>query len=166
MRSVGGEAARILRATSVHGAGRETTRRVVRFAGSPLSFTAAPGDEPTPQVLVENVGAAAAFLLDWREWGSIPPVVLQPSEAMTTAGFLAILGERAPRLLSPTLARAMVRATVPGSGLVPKLAAVHRRLELLCFGQRQVEGWLRGAGFTGPADRASWYRTRESCRWG
>ena len=88
----------IYRPTSVHGVDRSVTRRLAKHARSPLAVVAGDGRSPTPQVLVENVGAACAHLVLADRPDAI---VLHPWEGITTASLLAILGRKEP----PTRAR-------------------------------------------------------------
>jgi dTDP-4-dehydrorhamnose reductase len=128
------------RATSVHGRGRSVTASLVRLAGSPLASVAGAGDGPTPQVLVENVGDAVAYLALCEE--QPPAIVLQPSEGMTTADLVRVLGGREPRRVPVRLARGLVAGGHLVGARVPAVAGMTRRVEMLWFGQRQSPGWL------------------------
>ena len=145
----------VLRPTSVHGAGRAVTRRLVQLARSPLACVLAPGHYPTPQVLVDNVGAAAEYLC--RAEVTPPPIVLQPWEGWTTGSFLELLSGRAPRQVPDRCGRPLLRLAGATCGRGSRLA-YRRRLELLWCGQAQVPGWLAGAGFTPPYGRDEWDR--------
>jgi hypothetical protein len=131
------------------------TATLVRLARSGCATVAAPGDAPTPQVLVQNVAALVAAVCE--ESAQPPAVVLQPWEGHTTASFLALLGGRDPRLLPSPLSafarRAARVATAGGQGL----AAQGRRAELLLFGQRQSPGWAEATGFRSPYGDRDWH---------
>ncbi len=141
------------RPTSVHGPGRPVTQQLVRVLASPLASVAGRGDRPTPQVLVQNVADACAFLALVDE--QPPSVVLHPSEGLTTAELVRLLGGREPRRIPTPAARVVVGAgRVVGRWSAPA-AGVARRLELLWFGQSQQRGWLDGR-WTAPAGRQAW----------
>jgi UDP-glucose 4-epimerase len=128
---------RILRPTSVHGADRAVTRAVARLARSRASHFVAPGTQPTPQVHVLNVGAAAVacVLLD-----DLPQIVLQPSEGWTTASFMRVLGcGREPTRLPSSAGAVLKRMAVPA---LAASAGWRRRLEMLWLGQAQAPSSL------------------------
>lgn len=131
----------VFRPTSVHGADRPVTRALARVLSSPLASVAGRGDGPTPQALVANVADAIAFvtLLD-----ELPPgIVLHPWEGLTVAELVRRLGGREPRHVPEALASAAVRAGAGLGRLSPRVAGEARRLEMMWFGQHQVDGWLR-----------------------
>ncbi|MGC0272904.1 NAD-dependent epimerase/dehydratase family protein [Pseudactinotalea sp. Z1739] len=124
------------RPTSVHGPGRSVTDQVRRLARSPLACVAAPGDDPTPQVMVEQVAAHALHLATAPEVPTGP--VIHPWEGWTTSSFLQHLGDgRRPRRIPRPLARAALAVAKTAGRLHPRLGANARRLEMLWFGQRQ-----------------------------
>lgn len=131
----------ILRPTSVHSSERSMTRRLARLARSPLSTVAGAGSRPTPQVLLTNVAAAVALLV---EHPSVPPTpVLQPWEGMTTGGLLRLLGlGRQPRRMPDYLAESLVAGARAVGQVSSAILAEARRLEMLLFGQPQKRGWL------------------------
>jgi UDP-glucose 4-epimerase len=145
----------VLRPTSVHGPRRAITRQLIHLARSPLASVIAPGRSPTPQVLVENVGAVAEYLC--RSEVTPPPIVLQPWEGWTTAGFLQLLSGHRPHLIPAALGQSALSLSAAlcrgGSRL-----AYRRRLEMLWCGQDQVEGWLKSVGFAPPYGRDHWDR--------
>jgi UDP-glucose 4-epimerase len=130
----------LFRPTSVHGAGRDTTRTLVRALSSPAASVAGRGDGPTPQVLVQNVGDAIAFVTLSAE--APPRVVLQPSDQLTVAGLVRLLGDREPLHMPYRLARLVVSAVAALGRLSGPVAGASRRLEMMWFGQDQVPGWL------------------------
>lgn len=128
------------RPTSVQGSGRAVTASLIRLAKSPMASVAGCGDAASPQVLVQNVGAAIGFVALTSE--KPPHVVLQPSEQVTTAGLLRVLGDKEPRHIPPRLARSVVRASAIVGRRLGVAAAMSRRLEVVWFGQGQRAGWL------------------------
>lgn len=136
----------IYRPTSVHGPGRHVTARLRALAHSPLAVVAAPGDDPTPQVHVENVGLGCAFLASTA--ATPPPIVLHPWEGWTTRTFIRSLAGRDPWFLPRALATGAKRLSVMTSTLSTRLAFESRRLEMLLFGQEQTLGWLAGQDVT------------------
>ncbi|RLZ03552.1 epimerase [Kocuria tytonicola] len=135
----------VIRATSVMGSERRTTRMLARFASSPLSSVAGDGSSPTP---VTSVTALAQFTVAVGEFPRpLPPVILQPWEGATTASVLRDAGRREPLSLPawfcrPALASARFASSVAGH----RWAGLIRRLEVTWFGQRQVPGWAHENG--------------------
>lgn len=142
----------IFRPTSVHGPDRSISRSLVKLARSPLASVAGTGDRPTPQVLVENVGSAVAFVATYG--GEVPSVVLQPWEGLTTASLIEVLGGRPPRRVPAKVARWILTA-MEGSRSA-RVAANVRRLEMLWFGQAQVDGWLTTTTWRPPVGATGW----------
>lgn len=142
------------RPTSVHGPDRQVTRSLHRVVSSPLASVAGRGDGPTPQVLVDNVADAIAYVALAQE--EPPPIVLQPSEGLTVAGLVRDLGGREPRHIWTWLARLLVRTLNVVGGVAPSAAGVARRLEMLWCGQRQVAGWLTRKSWSPPVGRQQW----------
>ncbi|MGC4110497.1 MAG: NAD(P)-dependent oxidoreductase [Nocardioides sp.] len=131
----------VYRPTSVHGRGRDVTRALARVVASPLASVAGTGDAPTPQALVSNVADALAFVT--LSEAPPPPVVLHPWEGLTVAELVRRLGGREPRHLPVPLARSVAGA---GRGIGrhwSRAVSWSRRLEMMWFGQRQDDGWLR-----------------------
>ena len=144
----------VYRPTSVHGAGRGLTQSLIGFSRSRLSSVAAPGDRPTPQVLVQNVAAVAVHLATTPVAPETP--VLHPWEQVTTRMLLTGLsGGRTPILVPAPVARAAVAAALALGRLHPAVKAQARRLEMLWFGQAQAEGWLSQHG---PEQLVSWHQ--------
>lgn len=144
----------IYRPTSVHGPTRNVTRSLVKLAASPVSSVAGRGDQPTPQVLVQNVASAVTFLAD--PLVEPPAIALHPWEGFTVAELLRVLGGREPRHLPERLARTALAGGLPLSRMAPRIAGSVRRLEMLWFGQRQEEGWLDRSDWTPPAGIEAW----------
>lgn len=148
----------IYRPPGVHGQSRKTTKRLARLARSPLAVVASPGTQATPQALAENVGDAIAFLS--VSPGPLPAYVIHPSEGLTTASLLDLLGGRPPRHLPKGL--------VPGTRLllrlmaqVPFLAGAARRVQVLLVGQTQSGSWLTLNGWKAPYGLDRWRRLGE-----
>lgn len=128
------------RPTSVHGAGRGVTRTLARVVSSPFASVAGRGDGPTPQVLVENVADAIAFVTLTPR--AVPSVVLHPHEGMSVAQLVRVLGDREPRHIPVAVARGIVSLAAIVGRRSSRAAGVGRRLEMLWFGQAQTPGWL------------------------
>ena len=135
------------------------TRRVAAVAQSPLRSVAGAGRRPSPQALVENVGAAVAQLCTAPD---PPRVVIHPWEGLTTAALLQLLGGgRTPRRVPEPIARLALwgaRATV---GRLPHRGADVRRVEMLWFGQPQTKSWLTTQGWSPPVGAEGWRRLAE-----
>lgn len=131
----------VYRPTSVQGAGRPVTASLVKVLRSPIASVAS-GENPTPQVLVGNVGDAVAFLATTKE--EPPAVVLHPWEGLTTRDLYRVLDGRRPLVLPRILARALVAAGHLVGRFSGAVAGVVRRVEMLWLGQRQQGSWLDG----------------------
>ena len=125
----------IVRATSVQGAGRKTTRSLARLARSRLSSVAAPGDQPTVVSTVRGLAAFVGAVVDSAS--PMQGVRLQPWENHTVSSTLSTLGGRKPIVLPSWLCSAVVSVALSLGQFVPRFAGFARRLELLWFGQRQ-----------------------------
>lgn len=124
----------IYRPTSVHGAGRSVTTNIRRLAGSPFASVCYPGDQPTPQVLVESVGEYALGLATQEFIPGYP--VVHPYEGWTTASFLTHMGTgRVPFQINPRIASCIVRIAKLLGKTHASVAVQARRLEMLWFGQ-------------------------------
>jgi hypothetical protein len=126
----------IIRATSVQGSGRATTNNLRRIASSPLSSVAAPGTQPT---VVSSLDGLTSFIhkvgLDQREFSGL---LLQPWEGLSVAEALRRVGNREPRRLPRWICSLLVSCGYAAGRLMPELAGVVRRVELMWFGQGQV----------------------------
>lgn len=143
------------RPPSVHAPDRRVTRLIARIARSPLAVVAAPGTQPTPQALIENVASAIAFLATVDR--TPPSIVSHPSEHLTTASLLELLGGRTPRRIPAGMARlGTVTLSVLGRAF-PPLSANARRVEMILFGQAQAESWLTVAGWQRPSGVEGWH---------
>ena len=154
VREIAGQSAVVYRPPSVHAADRRVSRMIARIARSPISSVARPGSSPTPQALLPNVADAIAYLATCEQVP--PPVVAHPSEGLTTAGLLSLLGGRKPRELPRPVATAVVALLASAGRLMPAVAANARRVEMLWLGQGQAPSWLTEAGWTPPVGHDGW----------
>lgn len=133
--------ATVFRPASVQGPEREVTNSLRRLARSRLASVAGSGSGPTPQSHVDNVADAIAF----AALADAPPrVVLQPSDGLSAAELLRVLGGHEPIRLPRSACRLLVAILFLLAKASPKLAGHARRLELLWFGQAQASSWLEG----------------------
>jgi nucleoside-diphosphate-sugar epimerase len=144
----------VLRPTSVHAAGRPTTRRLAALARSRWATVAGDGGASTPQVLLENVAHAVRHLVECAAPPAVP--VLQPSEGLTAAELLRLLSGGREPLHVPAPLAAVLR--IAAGGFRGRMAAPARRLELLWWGQEQEASWLEADGYRPVAPRAAWQR--------
>jgi nucleoside-diphosphate-sugar epimerase len=142
------------RPPGVHGADRRVSQMTARIARSRLSSVARPGSSPTPQALLKNVADAIAFLAT----SQMPPpaIVAHPSEGLTTAGVLMLLGRRQPLEIPRALAKLLVMIGMACGRVAPAVAANTRRIEMLWFGQSQAPSWLTDAGWKPPVGQEAW----------
>jgi nucleoside-diphosphate-sugar epimerase len=144
----------VYRPPGVHDVGRQTTETLVRLARSRLASAAAPGDAPTPQALLANVGDAVAFLATCAD--TPPQFVTHPSEHLPTAGLLEDLGGKPPLLVPRRPAVALVAALTRVGARHHAVAAAARRLEVLWLGQAQAASWLDRVGWRAPVGPEGW----------
>jgi len=144
----------VYRPPSVHALERPVSRMTARIARSSLSSVARPGSSPTPQALLTNVADAIAFLATTAV--KPPAIVAHPSEGLTTASVLTLLGGRQPLVIPRSLAQALVALLTAGGRVMPQIAANARRIEMLWFGQSQAPSWLTDAGWSPPAGHDAW----------
>ncbi len=130
----------IFRATSVQGPGRTTTESLRRLARSPLASVAAPGTQPT--VVSSLQGLVSSIHRLGTSETSIAAIVLQPWEGWTVADVLRRFGEREPTRLPAWLCQVVVFAGNLVGRVIPEGAGISRRLDIMWFGQRQLESAL------------------------
>lgn len=137
----------VVRATSVQGPDREATRRLQRVARSWLASVARPGDRPT---VVSSIDALAQFMADVgsQPAASVPPIVLQPWEGLTTRDVLLAAGDRAPRMIPRIVCRALLGAGYLIGKVSPRVRGTVRRVELMWMGQAQDAAWAASKGLT------------------
>lgn len=134
----------IVRATSVQGPVRETTQKLQQFARSPLSSVAWPGTRPT---VVSSLRGLVEFLVSVGAFtSSVPTVVLQPWEGMTTSAVLESAGGRVPLKVPAALCRVLVALGYMVASLAMPLNGFVRRVEMMWLGQDQDAGWARSVG--------------------
>ncbi|GAA1347577.1 NAD-dependent epimerase/dehydratase family protein [Falsarthrobacter nasiphocae] len=149
----------IVRATSVQGPERATTRAFARLACSPAGTWS--DDAPTPLTSALSLARLTVGLAEDAAAGrDVPRRVLQPWEGATTRSALdaartaAGLGP-ARRVPAPAARAALWAAS--SAGRVPgpagqKASAAQRRLELLWRGQPQTDEWPRASLLAGPSE--------------
>ena len=142
------------RPPGVHGVDRRVSQMTARIARSRISSVARPGSSPSPQALLKNVADAIAFLAT----SQVPPpaIVAHPSEGLTTASVLVLLGRRQPLEIPRALAKSVVAMGMACGRVVPPVAVNTRRIEMLWFGQSQAPSWLTDAGWKPPAGQDAW----------
>lgn len=146
----------VYRPTSVQGASRGLTRKLVAITSLPVVPLPGGGACPVPVCLGPSVGAVVVFLLSAT---SPPAIVLQPSEGMTTRTLLDALGGNPRYLPVPgALARMAVGAGYRLGRRSSRIGALSRRLDLLVNGQRQDARALGSMGFVVPADPEAYRR--------
>ena len=128
------------RPTSVQGPQRDVTRTLMRLAESPLASVATPGDDPSPQIPRAQVAHAVGLLADLSR--RPPEVVLHPWGGATTRSVLMDLGGKEPRAVNRVAADQAVALAYAASRGMAGLRAHARRLDMMIFGQPQVDGWL------------------------
>lgn len=126
----------ILRATSVQGEGRGTTSTLGRIASSPLASVAAPGTQPS---IASSLNGLVRFV---HEVGAgcepLSMIQLQPWEGMSVSDVLRKAGGREPVVLPAWACRAVLAIGRAGTSLIPELAGLVRRIEVMWFGQGQA----------------------------
>lgn len=126
----------IVRATSVQGRGRRTTMNLRRIAQSPFASVAAPGTQPT---VVSSLPALAEFI---HSIGATPErvqqIALQPWEGLSVSDVLRLAGAKNPRVLPRAFCASTLFAVRLVGRVVPEIAGLARRIELMWFGQRQA----------------------------
>lgn len=143
----------IVRATSVQGTGRDTTQELKRFAGSPLATVAKPGTQPT---VVSSLPGLVSFVYRvGAETAPVSTILLQPWEGLTVSDVLRLAGGREPRRLPSWACHTVVASGRAVGRVVPEVAGIVRRLELMWFGQAQVPGSLAAVS----DERNAWLAT-------
>lgn len=131
----------ILRATSVQGKGRPTTNQLQRLARSPLASVARPGQSPT---VVSSLRGLTEFVFTVGSFSvSIPTIVLQPWEGMTTSSVLESAGGKLPKQLPALVCRIAIDVGYIIGAVFPPLIGLVRRVELMWFGQAQDAAWAK-----------------------
>lgn len=143
------------RPPSVHARGRRVTERIGAIARSPLASVAAPGSQPSPQALLDNVASAVAYLASTPT--PPPPVVIHPWEGVTACSLMVALGRgRQPRVIPRPLAAGLVLLVKALGRVSAPVAANARRVEVLWLGQGQADSWLTRQGWTPPVGMEGW----------
>lgn len=140
----------IVRATSVQGPGRSTTRKLQSFSRSRLSTVASPGDQPSP---ISSIYGLTDFVIAIGQSGGPSKLIrLQPWEGGSVSTILSIAsGGRNPIVVPAWICRAAVRSAKSVSKLLGgRFAGPIRRVELLWFGQSQQD---KSGSLGGPSTR-------------
>lgn len=145
----------IYRPASVHSAERGVTRSIQRLARSPLASVVGPGDDPTPQAHIANVGDAIAEIAQHKV-NEPPDVVIHPWEGWTTAELMRTFGDGREPLHIPSAVGPALRYLLRTAARSPRLAPNARRVEMMWFGQRQETSWLTTIGWVPPVGRDGW----------
>ncbi|MCK2035905.1 NAD-dependent epimerase/dehydratase family protein [Microbacterium sp. SSW1-49] len=126
----------IVRATSVQGAGRGTTRSFRQIAASSLASVAGDGTQPTVVSSIEGLSDYVVHV--GSTVAGIRPIMLQPWEGCSAEEVLRAAGGKAPVKL-PRWVCGTALALARGVGrVVPEIAGAGRRLELMWLGQAQI----------------------------
>ncbi|MBN7793386.1 NAD-dependent epimerase/dehydratase family protein [Microbacterium esteraromaticum] len=134
----------VLRATSVQGAGRRTTERLIRLAQSPFSSVATPASAPSVTSSITRLAETTVDLGATRS--AIPGIVLQPWEGFSTGRVLEVAASgRSPRTLPRWCCRLFVTCGYLSGRILPRVTGVTRRVEVMWFGQAQAMGWNQAA---------------------
>ena len=125
----------IVRATSVQGDARRTTRGLVAFAHSRFSSVAGEGDAPSP---VSTAQGLARFVMRLGlAPGCVPSVAVQPWEGMTVRDVLVAYGGKEPLRLPSGFCRVAVHGGYLLARLgIRRIEPMVRRVEVVWFGQR------------------------------
>ena len=141
----------IVRATSVQGPGRSTTDQLRRVATSPFASVARPGDRPSVVSSLRGLIEFVATVGTRAE--SVPTIVLQPWEGLTTSAVLEHAGGgRRPIMLPLFLCRAAIAAGYAVGSVLTPVKGIVRRVELMWMGQAQDALWATSVA----ADRNSY----------
>jgi nucleoside-diphosphate-sugar epimerase len=144
----------IYRPPSVHSPDRRVSRMLTKIARSPFSAVAGAGTSSSPQALIDNVASAVVFLATCPQR---PPLrVHHPSEALSTAELMRILGDREPIHLPVILTKGFVDTLKLAGTWIPGLSANARRVEILWLGQNQATSWLTRVSWKPPVGREGW----------
>jgi nucleoside-diphosphate-sugar epimerase len=149
----------VYRPPSVHGAGRDRSRSFAAFARRWPLVVCGAGDQPVPVALVGNVGAVAAALVAAPD---PPTIVTHPNEGYAVRSLYETFAPgRRIRSVPGRPVHAALRLAEPVGRVLPPVAALSRRAELLLVGQEQAPSWLDTQGFTLPLGHADWNRVAE-----
>ncbi|MEV4666428.1 NAD-dependent epimerase/dehydratase family protein [Microbacterium sp. LWO12-1.2] len=127
----------VVRATSVQGTGRGTTRSFRRIAASSLASVAGDGSQPT---VVSSIDGLSDYI---KHVGSastgIRSIMLQPWEGCSAEEVLRAAGGKAPLRLPRWLCQTALALARGVGRVVPEIAGAGRRLELMWLGQAQID---------------------------
>ncbi|MFB8189653.1 NAD-dependent epimerase/dehydratase family protein [Microbacterium sp. NPDC055988] len=127
----------VVRATSVQGSSRGTTRSLRRIAASSLASVAGDGSQPT---VVSSIDGLAGYIAHVGSTAAaVRPIMLQPWEGCSAEEILRAAGGKAPRRLPRWVCEAVLVLARAGGRVVPEIAGAGRRLELMWLGQSQID---------------------------
>ena len=126
----------VIRATSVQGAGRRTTRKFQKIASSALASVANDGSQPT---VVSSIDGLSDFVYHVSiASDGLRPIMLQPWEGCTAREVLRAAGGKEPVTIPRWSSQLLLAAARALGRIVPEVAGAGRRLELMWLGQAQV----------------------------
>jgi len=125
----------VIRATSVQGPGRATTKSLRWFAQSPLSSVANSGRQPT---VVSSIDGLVDFVRNVANSQLVlAPIMLQPWEGFSVSDVLRFAGGKEPLVLPKSLCWVLITVARTLAIVIPEMSGSGRRLELAWLGQRQ-----------------------------
>jgi nucleoside-diphosphate-sugar epimerase len=124
----------IYRPGSIVGMGRPIFESIRRVLCSDFLFLPASGTARLPVASVDRVAAACLFLVETPEI----QMALHPWEGVTSASLATAMGRSKPIRSLPEPIVGLLRLGLRPMVRLPGLGAHARRIQLLCFGQRQV----------------------------
>lgn len=145
----------IVRATSVQGKDRLTTKNLRRIARSGLASVAGDGSAASAVSAIDDLCDFVRVVGNWPT--PVPRIVLQPWGGLSTAEVLRLAGSREPRHLpSPLCATAVWMGYQTSRLLRHRLDGAVRRIESMWFGQAVDDSWARSnIGPRAPGDLKS-----------
>ena len=135
-----------VRATSVQGPNRETTKSLRRIARSPFASVAGSGNQPSAVSSIDNLCAFVRAIGSWT--GEVPPLVLQPWDGLSVRQVLCSAGGKPPIRLPRAPCRWVISVGYAASRVLGGRLDGHvRRLEVMWFGQAVAAEWAQRMGF-------------------
>lgn len=134
---VDGVQAIVVRATSVQGTGRGTTRNLRRIAASSFASVASDGSQPTVVSSIDGLSDYITYV--GSATNGVRSIMLQPWEGCTAEEVLCAAGGKAPLKLPRWLCEVALTFARAVGRVVPEIAGAGRRLELMWLGQAQID---------------------------
>ncbi|MDR6904810.1 UDP-N-acetylmuramyl pentapeptide phosphotransferase/UDP-N-acetylglucosamine-1-phosphate transferase/nucleoside-diphosphate-sugar epimerase [Agromyces sp. 3263] len=129
----------VIRATSVQGHGRSTTETLRTISRSPMASVAGDGSQPT---VVSSIDGLVDFVIRVSTSNeSLGPVMLQPWEGLSAGDVLRAASGTEPLHLPRWLCRASLFCARQLGRVVPEIAGMTRRLEMMWMGQGQASAF-------------------------